>query len=156
MLWARAWGFVMLLCRVVSPRARSVGQRSAFVACLNFVLFLAMGCAWQAAPAALRFVPASHPPDRSVDVINGPAADKIDMTSAVIWWNTDVKSTSVVHYGTSPTDLSEQAANAGRSTKHEIRLEHLRPSTTYYFQVESARQDRSTAKSKVGVFKTMH
>ncbi len=109
----------------------------------------------QAYPHRAHPVPPAYPPERQVEITNGPAAADISEVSAVIWWDTDVKSSSMVRYGTSQTDLSETAGQAHNQTHHSVKLVNLGPHTTYYFRVESARQGRATASSELGTFNTL-
>jgi phosphodiesterase/alkaline phosphatase D-like protein len=121
-------------------------RKRALLAC-QCLTILAVSCFAPALPAA------TYPPN-AVALTNGPAADKISRTSAVIWWDTDVNSSSLVRYGTTMTDMQQQLRRPGSSCKHEIRLENLQPNTTYYFYIQSGGKGRGTAVSDVGVFKT--
>jgi len=58
-------------------------------------------------------------------------------TSAVISWQTDKLSDSVVLYGTSPSGLNMTASDGTMVTAHGVRLKDLARSTTYYFRVLS-------------------
>ncbi len=108
----------------------------------------------QAAPARAHVVPAAYVPEAAIQITNGPAADNVHGDSAVIWWDTDAKCSSIVHYGTSASDLNQTAEDARQHRHHSIKLSGLKPQTTYYFRVESARSRMETATSDLGVFKT--
>ena len=53
--------------------------------------------------------------------------------SMTIVWETDLPSDSLVHYGASPSTLSQSASNATVDTFHQITLTNLSPATTYYY-----------------------
>jgi phosphodiesterase/alkaline phosphatase D-like protein len=68
----------------------------------------------------------------------------------------------VVHYGTNPKDLSQTAKSPIRlnpghpDTVFRVRLEGLKPGTTYYYKVDSmeASGKDDGVSSKVKTFKT--
>jgi hypothetical protein len=62
---------------------------------------------------------------------------------ATIAWSTNTGGSSIVHYGTDPNRLSLMAESpyandTGRPGEtHRVKLDHLRPGTTYYYIVDS-------------------
>ena len=75
----------------------------------------------------------------AVDITNGPVIEYISDRQAVIAWSTNQKSSTVVRYGTDPSNLnlSAEAAWAGNAT-HRVTLNDLQPNTKYWFQIQSA------------------
>lgn len=74
-----------------------------------------------------------------VKITSGPTVQKADANSAVVTWTTNVKGSSRVNYGTDPnnlTQLAEAPWGAGGLT-HTVQINNLKPSTTYYFEVET-------------------
>ncbi len=91
-----------------------------------------------------------------IKITNGPGVDKLTSNSAEVFWNTSVKSGSVVHYGTARNQLTQTAESAWGATDHKVQLNNLQPDTTYYFQVTSSQAEGTGAdvKSGIGVFRT--
>lgn len=84
-----------------------------------------------------------------VQITEGPALELAKDTWAIITWTSNNPGGSdehfgVVHYGTDPKNLSQTAKshirlNRGHSyTVFRVRLEGLKPKTTYYYTVDSA------------------
>lgn len=84
-----------------------------------------------------------------------PRVEGVGDTWAVIAWTTDTGGSSVVHYGTDRNSLTQMGespysrANGGAGANHRVRLEHLKPGTTYYFQVMSG-QGQGTGTQDMG------
>lgn len=70
-------------------------------------------------------------------ILTTPYEDNIQPTSVSLNWTTDVASTSIVHYGTTPA-LGDSVVDATNVTVHVIPVPGLTPSTVYYYQVGSA------------------
>lgn len=86
-------------------------------------------------------------------ITNGPVAETITDSSALIGWSThNPANGSTVKYGTSRANLTQTAestdTNDGKN--HHARLQGLSPSTRYYFQVTENGQPMGG----VGTFKT--
>lgn len=79
----------------------------------------------------------SQPGASSVAVNKGPVPQFINQNTAVISWNTNQQSSSTVKYGTDPNNLS-QTATGNWGVNHQVQLQGLQPSTTYYFVVNSS------------------
>jgi len=77
------------------------------------------------------------PDDTTPPSITNVTVSSVDLTSAIITWNTDENSNSIVDYGET-TSLGQMAGNLDDSTTaHSVTLTNLNASTTYYFQVRS-------------------
>jgi phosphodiesterase/alkaline phosphatase D-like protein len=84
-----------------------------------------------------------------VHITQGPALESATDNSAIITWTSNNPGGTdehfgVVHYGTDPKNLSETAKshirlNQGHSyTVFRVRVDGLKPKTTYYYTVDSA------------------
>src|SRR6266581_3786780 len=83
-----------------------------------------------------------------VQITQGPEMERIDPDFAIIRWTSNNPGGSpehygVVHYGTNPKELSQTAKspirlNPGHSyTVFRVRMDDLKPRTTYYYTVDS-------------------
>lgn len=103
-----------------------------------------------------------------VRIIQGPAIEMSKPFLTIIRWTTDNPGGSpehygVVHYGTDPKNLRETAKSPIRlnpdhaSTVFRVRLDNLKPDTTYYYTVSSmeANGTDDAAKSTVRHFTTL-
>lgn len=68
-------------------------------------------------------------------ITRGPYLQLGTPSSLVIRWRTDVPSTSSVHYGPSPSNLTLGTVNNTLTTEHQITLMGLSPATTYYYAI---------------------
>ncbi len=89
-------------------------------------------------------------------IISGPAVDSYDVsdTMAVIHWSTDEASTSQVRYGTANGALLNSVSADQLVVDHEIVLDDLQPSTTYYYQASSTNVTGGGIQSGVESFTT--
>ncbi|SRR6266699_5741982 len=89
---------------------------------------------------------------RSVQIIVGPTLESATEKSAIIRWMSTTpvgpaEHFSVVHYGTDPKDLSQMAKSPIRlnmarpKTIFRVRVDGLKPGTTYYYTVDSTGPD---------------
>lgn len=103
----------------------------------------------------------------SVRIINGPEIERADSYFTIIRWTSNNPGGSPVHYGivrygTDPKNLSQTAKNPIRlnpghpTTVFRVRIEGLKPQTTYYYTVDSmeANGKRAGLKSTVKKFTT--
>jgi phosphodiesterase/alkaline phosphatase D-like protein len=83
-----------------------------------------------------------------VRITKGPEMERIDPDFAIIRWTSNnpggaPEHYGVVHYGTNPKDLSQTAKNPIRLNPghsysvFRVRVEDLKPGTTYYYKVDS-------------------
>jgi hypothetical protein len=86
------------------------------------------------------------------EIIKGPALETSHDDIAIVRWTTtnpggDDDHYSVIHYGTDPNDLSQTAKNHIRlnqshpETVFRVRMDGLKPDTTYYYKVTSMGYD---------------
>jgi phosphodiesterase/alkaline phosphatase D-like protein len=87
--------------------------------------------------------PAAH-----VQILEGPALESVRNNMAIIRWTSNNPGGSdnhfgVVHYGTDPQDLSQVAKSHIQlnqnhaDTVFRVRVDDLKPQTTYYYTVDS-------------------
>jgi len=98
-------------------------------------------------PAATQVSPTTKKNAR-VRITQGPEMERVDPDFAIIRWTSNNPGGSpehygVVHYGTNPKELSQTAKspirlNPGHSyTVFRVRMDGLKPRTTYYYTVDS-------------------
>ena len=96
--------------------------------------------------------PPPAPKAQHVEIIKGPGLETSHDDIAIIRWTTtnpggDDDHYSVIHYGTDPNDLSQTAKNHIRlnqshpETVFRVRMDGLKPDTTYYYKVTSMGYD---------------
>jgi purple acid phosphatase-like protein len=84
----------------------------------------------------------------SVKITQGPEIERVDPNFAIIRWTSNNPGGSpehygVVRYGTDPAKLSQTAKSPIRlnpghpSTVFRVRMDDLKPGTTYYYTVDS-------------------
>lgn len=79
-------------------------------------------------------------------ITHGPVIETLGANNVVVAWTTNVPSSSVVRYGSSPTNLNQLAqADWGQQT-HRVTIDNLQPNTKYYFQVQTG-QAQGTGQS---------
>ena len=97
--------------------------------------------------AAAQVLPALEKAER-VEISKGPELESATNYLTIIRWTTGNPGGSdvhygIVHYGTDPKDLSQTAKNPIRLnhghqyTTFRVRIEGLKPRTTYYYRVTS-------------------
>src|SRR3984893_3430546 len=102
-----------------------------------------------------------------VRILQGPEIELAKEHLTIIRWTTNNPGGSpvhygVVHYGTDPKDLSQTAKNPIRLNPHRpsvlfrVRMDDLKPRTTYYYTVDSmeATGEGDGVKSTVKQFTT--
>jgi phosphodiesterase/alkaline phosphatase D-like protein len=96
--------------------------------------------------------PPPAPKTQHVEIMKGPGLETSHDDIAIIRWTTnnpggDDDHYSVIHYGTDPNDLSQTAKNHIRlnqthpETVFRVRMDGLKPDTTYYYKVTSMGYD---------------
>ena len=117
-------------------------------------------------PAAAQVAPTTKKAE-SVKITQGPEIERPDSYLTIIRWTTNNPGGSpehlgVVHYGTSPNDLSQTAQSPIRlnpdhpDTVFRVRINGLKPKTTYYYKVDSMEANGTSdgVKSPVKKFTT--
>ena len=103
----------------------------------------------------------------SVKITQGPEIERTDSYLTIVRWTTNNPGGSpehygVVHFGTNPKDLSQTAKSPIRlnpghpDTVFRVRIQALKPGTTYYYKVDSmeANGKGDGVTSEVKTFKT--
>jgi len=100
--------------------------------------------------------PAPSGSGSTVSVNKGPVVQYANQNTAIISWNTDQQASSTVKYGTDPNNMN-QTATGNWGTNHQVQLQGLQPSTTYYYQVQSspAEGTGNVASSQTANFQTV-
>jgi len=75
--------------------------------------------------------------DTTPPAISNITTTSITSHSAVLSWQTNEPSTSLIKYGTSPGSYTHSKADFTLTTSHIVTLTNLIPNTTYYFVVNS-------------------
>jgi phosphodiesterase/alkaline phosphatase D-like protein len=133
---------------------------------LTFAITTTVGSLLCAAPLAAQVLPPAKRAER-VEITEGPGLESAANHQTIIRWTTDNPGGSdvhygIVHYGTDPKDLSQTAKNpirlnqGHRYTTFRVRIEGLKPRTTYYYTVSSEESNGTSdgAKSAVNKFIT--
>ncbi len=92
--------------------------------------------------------------DVSPPVISDVEDTDITDTSALIKWNTDEPSDSMVDYGTETGVYTNSVSDPALVTSHSIPLTGLTPETTYYYIVKSTDSSGNLAQSEEHSFTT--
>lgn len=129
-------------------------------------LLLVAGSLVFASITTAQIVPSQKKASR-VRILSGPELEIARNDLAIITWTSDNPGGSpehygLVHYGTSPKDLSQTAQSPIRlnpahpQTVFRVRMNGLKPKTTYYYTVESmeANGNRDGIKSPLRHFNT--
>jgi hypothetical protein len=131
-----------ILGRVEHPQkalAACSGAKLAVTAVAGFLLFYN--------PIAAQ-IPAPQKKAEHVEITKAPELESAHDDTAIVRWTTtnpggDDAHYGIVHYGTDPEDLSQTAKNPIRlnrthpETIFRVRMDGLKPQTTYYYKVTS-------------------
>jgi phosphodiesterase/alkaline phosphatase D-like protein len=103
----------------------------------------------------------------TVRIIKGPETERTDPDFAIIRWTSNnpggtPEHFGVVRYGTDPSHLDQTAKSPNRlnpshpETVFRVRMDNLKPKTTYYYTVDSMEANGRSdgVKSTVNHFKT--
>ena len=133
---------------------------------LKLAMSIVVASLFYSAPAAAQ-VSATTKKAASVKITQGPEIERADSYLTIVRWTTNNPGGSpehygVVHYGTSPKDLSQTAKSPIRlnpghpDTVFRVRIQGLQAGTTYYYKVDSmeASGKDDGVNSKVNTFKT--
>jgi len=80
---------------------------------------------------------------RAVEITQGPVVQPTP-TNAVIRWTTDRAAGGRVVYGTSVLQMAQRASADAVSSQQEVRIQGLKPGTTYWYAVGTARLTLAT------------
>ena len=114
---------------------------------LKLAMVVTVGSLLYSTPAATQVSPTTNKPAR-VRVTQGPEIERADPDFAIIRWTSNnpggpPEHYGIVRYGTDPTKLNQTAKspirlNPGHSyTVFRVRMNGLKPRTTYYYTVDS-------------------
>jgi len=114
---------------------------------LKLAMVATVGSLLHPTPAASQVSPTTNKATH-VRITQGPEVERADPDFAIIRWTSNNPGGSpehygVVHYGTDPTKLNQTSKspirlNAGHSyTVFRVRMDGLKPRTTYYYTVDS-------------------
>jgi phosphodiesterase/alkaline phosphatase D-like protein len=133
---------------------------------LTLAIATAVGSLLSAGPVAAQVLPAAKKADR-VEITKGPELELATNHLTIIRWTTNNPGGSdvhygIVHYGTDPKELSQTAKNPIRlnqghtHTIFRVRIDDLKPQTTYYYTVTSEESNGTSdgVKSTVNKFIT--
>jgi phosphodiesterase/alkaline phosphatase D-like protein len=133
---------------------------------LTLAIATAVGSLLSAGPVAAQVLPAAKKADR-VQITKGPELELATNHLTIIRWTTNNPGGSdvhygIVHYGTDPKELSQTAKNPIRlnqghtHTIFRVRIDDLKPQTTYYYTVTSEESNGTSdgVKSTVNKFIT--
>jgi len=132
----------------------------------KLAMMVTVGSLLHSIPAATQVSPTTNKATR-VRITQGPEIERADPDFAIIKWTSNnpggwPQHYGIVRYGTDPTKLNQTAKspirlNPGHSyTVFRVRMDGLKPRTTYYYTVDSmeANGKGDRAKSTVKHFTT--
>ena len=93
-------------------------------------------------------------PDTTPPTIENVASSAITSNSATITWDTDEIADSLVKYGTSPGNYTDNKYDSAYVTSHSIGLTDLTENTTYYYVVKSTDPSNNSSESSEYSFTT--
>ncbi len=88
-------------------------------------------------------------------IISGPTVSQITQNTAIISWETDEDSTSLVRYSAYAGKYENDAEDTNLVKKHSVGLTKLEPATTYHFIVESTDASGNKVTSRDYTFETL-
>ena len=99
---------------------------------------------------------------QNLQITQGPKVENVTDQKAVIAWSTNTNGSTVVRYGTDQNNLGQRAqapyadAENTQQQVHRVRLNHLQPGTTYFFQAVSGHGEGTGTedKSQIAQFTT--
>jgi hypothetical protein len=102
----------------------------------------------------ITFTTLALPDTDAPKIIGSPLVHTVNHQMALIKWQTDERSDSVVLFGLTPADLIYEAAKSTLTTQHSVPVNHLNPATRYYFAVRSTDAEGNFVLSGIGSFIT--
>ena len=126
-------------------------------------LFILRPVAAQVSPYAPTEIPPPAKKAARIAITEGPSLESFRNNEAIIRWTSNNPGGSdehfgVVHYGTNPKDLSLMAKSHIRLNRNHaytvfrVRLEGLKPATTYYYAVGSVNADGTKDAVTSGIY----
>ncbi|MDH5685623.1 MAG: fibronectin type III domain-containing protein, partial [Hadesarchaea archaeon] len=94
-------------------------------------------------------------PDTTPPTIENVASSNVTKNSATITWDTDEIADSLVKYGTSPGNYTDNKYDSAYVTSHSIGLTDLTENTTYYYVVKSTDPSNNSSESSEYSFTTL-
>jgi hypothetical protein len=91
----------------------------------------------------------------SPEITSGPTTDGVTQDQALILWQTDEESDSLVRYGKLAGAYDLEERESALVTSHRIALSGLEPSTTYHFLVQSTDLSGNMVESRDIAFETL-
>ncbi len=73
--------------------------------------------------------------EANVSLVAGPIPQRVEDTTARVWWETNTPSSTILMYGTNPNSMSQKKEQAWGQQSHVIDLTGLQPGTMYYYSV---------------------
>jgi phosphodiesterase/alkaline phosphatase D-like protein len=107
--------------------------------------------------ASATAAPKHEPKAQAVKITDGPRVEGTGPTWAVIAWTTNTGGSSFVRYGTDSNNLTQTAKSAyadndkTKAQNHRVHLKNLKPSTKYFFRVDSGQGEGTGTEAKSGV-----
>lgn len=95
--------------------------------------------------------PSPKPPDFRFGLVE---IKKITDTETEIYFQTSIKSTYIISYGTSPKKLTQQASSLTFEKDHTITLSDLQPDTSYFFSIKALDEAGDSIISDIFTFRT--
>jgi len=102
-------------------------------------------------------VAASAQRSPALQITDGPRVEGVGDTWAVIAWTTNTGGSSIIRYGMNGNSLTQTAMapyadNERREHQtHRVKVENLRPGTTYYFIADSGQGEGTGTSARSGV-----
>ena len=111
-------------------------MKKSFVYLIAFVA-VALWCAAASAQTQPATMPgqAGSNAETNISLVAGPIPQRVQDTTARIWWETNSPASTILIYGTDANNLSQKKQEAWGQQTHVVELSGLQPGTTYYYQV---------------------
>jgi hypothetical protein len=99
----------------------------------------------------------NHDRPQAERITHGPVVESVGSSWATVAWSTDTGGSSVVRYGTERDRLTQMAesryavSKSDQGITHRVKIDHLRPGTTYYFMVDSGQGEGTGTEARSGI-----
>jgi purple acid phosphatase-like protein len=87
-----------------------------------------------------------------VRIVKGPVVEWVGEKTAVIAWSTNVRSSTILRYGTSPNALNRQSDARYGGPTHRVHLNNLTPSTKYYYVLDDTKAQGTGTQTQSQVY----